>query len=1222
MPTLATTFLHVMDVSSTHRQLTEITDSGLFERLANAVLREEVALCRNLSQLGVNEQGKTIKGPMDAFSYATDDGQTRMLAVHHTTCNSRALRSKWLGEPDGDLHKSLHEWKSRKKATPTLEATVILTSNREPDQGLLGDIQSAASGAGIEVMVKPGSFFSHFLDFDPRGQWIRTSFLGIEPSLLSEALLRDLSKESLATHPPQDDPRLWVDRSIDRRIKGDHETRIQFVLGHSGVGKTVACLKAIRQHVEEGGYGLVLDAEVLQQSLSINDSVDRTLRHLQPSLLPGCGSTALSLASEHVQLLIVVEDLNRSPYPARLLEKLTAWSASVSRAGRGARWRVLCPVWPKTLLLIGDNARQIVEDSSVFVQSFSKEEAVRAVMECRQILDRSGATEIASALGFDPLLIALHRDTDSAPNPSTVIDSYITGALQRLAASPDTYTAGEYRIALRELSMQMLVRKQMEPRFTEVAQWLSGNPDIVKALRDLLKLQSILRPAGVARDERIGFRHDRVRDHLLADAITDAVSRDSLPHSVTSEPYFAEIIGLGTARAEAGNEVFDDLARVNPLALFWTLKHHMVASTGEPRNSIEAAMKWANSGVWKKPSNRALSFAVLKVLAQCDGPHVRQMCEMFGRHFRDDWSLRGRFRNGDISAGVSLCSILHPSVRWEGHVETIEHASQHLGPELVSGLKEILSRTDLNESRRSGALRLAGFVADPALGKALHECWQRESSKGELLADYFWACSQCCGDNPSILLEALVDAWGNMPDEDKDSYGSPRTLFGADQLQSAFREKVPERAVAYFIERASSPELRWPILVMLNGIDHPDAIEFLVRELAQQDKELEDTGQFSPFSLTAVNEWSRRERYGRAPMSSASRQRLRDLWSCGNNGKHLQRRALRFWAASVAKDDISILRTINSDSSIGNLALFERLRRGDMQAIPALLERLETGESQYWWQAGRYLWSQELTKCLDRALARRAEKLTSTEHDSSQDQDWILSERLLELSTVSAERLLMTHWSGLRYAHDYVLCALYLATPHTLERAREVIDSHTNPKSVLKYLGFRWGLKVEGRRGVTRLPQMQGLEPYLGLLSEIDVSELWGTCNKNGWWAWRREHLDEFAKAGGMRLVDDAAALGELDRALARDGPFFPMDHWARSYLETGSSLEQMMELMPGWLSERSEKKALLMVADLVERFGEKPHLRVLRCHSLAGTEFGQDVIQNADFQLRWRCLS
>ena len=456
---------------------------------------------------------------------------------------------------------------------------------------------------------------------------------------------------------------------------------------------------------------------------------------------------------------------------------------------------------------------------------------------------------------------------------------------------------------------------------------------------------------------------------------------------------------MAIARSGVALGAIDKVVEANPLALFCALRHCSNPKGGSAQHVIKASKRWAEGGAWRDPLNEALRTAVLRVLAEFNGPHIRGLCETIGRDFPDQWSLRGRFRNGDLSAGVGLCALLPPGVGWAGHEELIDHVVTKGGSRLIVALGDILRNRDLPEAARRGALRLAGFVASPELAGVLRESWVSDFPRAELLSDFFWACSQCCGDDPVSLLEPIVDAWAAMSDEDEGGFGSPRVRFGAHKLRWAFRDRVPKMAVSYFLQRAKSPELRWPLLVMLNGIDNPDAVEFVVRELAQQDERLEATGHFSPFAATAVDEWSRRQNSrssnGRtvghrgSPMSWASRERLRELWSCDDSGKHLRRRALRFWCATVAGGDVSVLRTLDTSSEIGSLALFERLRRSDRMAIPALLEKLDSGRTGYWWQAGRYVWADELTDCLDRALARRADELTDAEADETHDLDWI-----------------------------------------------------------------------------------------------------------------------------------------------------------------------------------------------------------------------------------------
>ena len=202
----------------------------------------------------------------------------------------------------------------------------------------------------------------------------------------------------------------------------------------------------------------------------------------------------------------------------------------------------------------------------------------------------------------------------------------------------------------------------------------------------------------------------------------------------------------------------------------------------------------------------------------------------------------------------------------------------------------ILRRRDLSETRRRGALRLAGFVGSRKLGAPLRDAWRQDESRLELISDYLWASAQCCGEEPSVSLGPMVDAWAAMSDENDRHMGSPRAQLG-DVMGWAFRYRVPHGAMAYFLERARDPELRWPLTLMLRSIDHPGAIKFVVKEMAGVDERTEVTGGFWPFARTAMDEWGRRQRDGYGPMSSTSRDRLREIWSSADIGGHLRRRA-------------------------------------------------------------------------------------------------------------------------------------------------------------------------------------------------------------------------------------------------------------------------------------------------------------------------------------------
>lgn len=1011
-----------MDNNDTIRRLDQVTDEGLFERLATAVLREQDPRCRRLAHVGVNAEGKTVKSPSDGVVYISDEGSRRMVAVHHTTCQRDQLRHKWLSEPEGDLPKTLRVLHEQQNRIPELQATLILTTNREPRERLIHDVQATGHKAGIDVEIYTGSSIAHFLDSEPRGQWFREKYLDIAQTQLSRELLLDLSVKCIEDALP--DSEWWVQRDFDEQLVS--QSPVSFIVGESGMGKTVTCRKCLEAHVADGGFGLLVRAEVLEEARSLAGAVDTILRELHPPLSASAGREALSMASEATPLLVVVEDVNRSASPAGLLEKLVAWSRTAQGSSEAPHWRVLCPVWPRTTALLSDSVQQSVTNSSIWLSCFTEEEGIAAIQRRRtEPLSVLDAKAIATALGYDPLLIALHGDGDSDPKPNAVIQVFLTRRLARLATDGGRYTAGEYWLALRSLSFQLLERKQLEPEFTDVVEWMGGQPGLIDKVREVVGLREIAWLSGPVERERVVFRHDRVRDHLLADAIEYALKRGELNPTVMSDPYFSEVIGMALPRGDMPMVVIDQVAAQNPLALFAAMRYFRQSRTEGQRYIIDASMVLADSGALGNLRNRSLRQAALRILADCEGPHVRRLCKQISDDGLDSWALHARFRNGDLSAGIQLCALCEPGVSWVGHVELIEHVLRNLGDGLLRALDNILRRRALVRTARSGALRLAGYASNPFLAEALQESWRVGGERQELLSDYLWACSQCCGEQPAQLLGPILDEWAAMPEEDVNGLGSPRVRFGADRIRWAFRDRVPDRAIGYFLERAVEPELRWPLLVMLNGIDDPDAVEFVVRGLARQDEELEGTGRWSPFAMSAKDEWRRRPKHGGAPMKTASRHRLRELWSSDGENWRLRRRALEFWCATLARGDNAVLKSVDTTSAIGDVALFERLRRGDQTAIRGLLEKLEGDGGRYWWQAGRYLWSDDLTECVDRALGRLASEPPGRKGELSDDL-WMLPELLMRLAPATAERLIKRHWTGLSCLAEYVQTALYL----------------------------------------------------------------------------------------------------------------------------------------------------------------------------------------------------
>lgn len=84
---------------TTLQALAAITDEGLFERLATAILRDANPTYRPLVHTGVNVAGKTVKSPLDGICFVPNSDPPHLIAVHHTITARDDLEKKWLHDP-------------------------------------------------------------------------------------------------------------------------------------------------------------------------------------------------------------------------------------------------------------------------------------------------------------------------------------------------------------------------------------------------------------------------------------------------------------------------------------------------------------------------------------------------------------------------------------------------------------------------------------------------------------------------------------------------------------------------------------------------------------------------------------------------------------------------------------------------------------------------------------------------------------------------------------------------------------------------------------------------------------------------------------------------------------------------------------------------------------------------------------------------------------------
>jgi hypothetical protein len=1207
-----------MSIRNSTQALAEMTDEGLFERVATAVLRIADPRCIAISHPGVIASGKTRKAPLDGVGFVPGAKPAHLVAIHHTTTAARELKNKWLHDPatvkprtargqptapPGDLIKTASIVREERKRTPDLKATLILTSNEEPDEAVVRDVMAAGAAYEIDIDVWSRSRLAHTLDTTAAGQWVRWKELGIEQELMSSELMVQLSKESLRACQPFDDPRGWVLRQVDHELRSTRRT-VNFVVAESGLGKTVAAYRTLREHVDRSGYGLILPHDLVEQSNTIEQALSAAVRQLHPQLAPG--QSPLSVCSPNRPLLILVEDINRSGQPERLAVKIARWglNSRVSEGQSAGSWVLFCPVWPRVLALMDEQTRKATEQMLIPLDPMTEAEAQQAVIARADLGGKSisavQADKISRALGQDPLLIALH-DFDHDPEAHSVLSQFVERALER-AQEVGNDTSADLRNALLEVAVQILRRRRLELFWHELVSW-GFSEETLARVRQAARNREVVRLSGPSTNLALLFRHDRVRDWFLVEAV--AAMGDELSDGILGEPFFAEVLGAAIVRQRAPPTLLGHVCQLNPLSLFHALRECVPSSVAERAGIVGAITDWlavpTNFGV----AHRQLCGEALAALEDTEGPEVVGLVNKFP--YRTRAGQLARLRNGDVSGGVELCLTTEPGIGDSLRDRHIEHAKLKFGGQLILAVDRLLRRVDLSDPWRKGLLRFAGHLRDARLGVAIEICWSCDPSREERLRDYLWAFAQTCETDTAVrYLEPVCAAWAALPDGPEGR--GLRNQLAANELRFAFQREVPNRALDYFLARARSPDLRWPITYMLHGIDNPRVVEFVATELARR------AGSGSSILSGLVSDhWRRAQEDGR-PMSVESRRQLLEIWRNSSIDSFQRRTAFVIWAATNDPSDLKILQDAAGDVDLFDLVLAQRRDRADQLVVPDLVEKIRDRDPGHWWwfNADR-VWGPELAETLDYVLSWRRDHVDH--HWGAAIEEDTETQKIITLLPALTETVLHKHWDHLRFSSLFIQAALYVGSPALRDLVAASVASAPVPATLFRDLASGWHIREFGHPGVTLQCQILVLEPYLDFLAELDLFYLADACNRKGWFQLRQRFFDHRVKA--YRVAWSPSGAAKRFDHISKHKLFFDRDF--DNDLHLGVSWSDYLEAMCDWVAERRTLEALQVLANAVAYKGSRADLQKLEIYDDMPRELAEALIEDVNFAVRRR---
>ena len=1213
----------------TRERLSDITDEGLFEHVAAGVLRIAEPVFHGMVETGTNVRGQTIADPADGILYTTaHDGERLAIIAHHTITRKATLRSKWLDPTDGDVVKAIRLFESASARIGERKRILVLTCSVEPDSALVTDIEVVATDHGLTIELWPGSRLAHVLDVDPDGQWLRHQSLGMPQQRLSSDLLEKIAKQTIEDARPLGDPAEYVPRKLSKQLDDRFARNDDLVLvqGRSGTGKSVLCYDWAKRVEARDGVCVILNEEILAASSSLEEALARMLKAHAPGLSETSFQNAVAEVSGASGVFLWIEDVNRSRAPIDLIRKLFRWTASSS--GREAdkrkhfypRLKILCPVWPEHIQAMTRDERAKIDRSSLYVADYSSDEATEAVLRRAQTqsvtLTRLQAYEAARALNYDPLLIGLAADWEKL-DPSSIIGVYVDDALARLAADGQ-YRKSEYRQCLLLLSAHMLTARVLSPAFDNTIEVMRRNGQ-EERFRRLIHDGAIISIDG---GERLRFRHDRVRDFILVEQVVALIQDNADISEILRDPFLAEIIGAAVFSQAASADVEALCDAISPLALFHVYARAVRGKSDLRPKIFRLCERWlASSGFLTGPKSQM--YAIQSVLAQLDGADVRCLLEAAGEHsfIREE----GLARNGCVKSAAAFCYHHDPYTISPRRDALLSHLRSTSGENWVREVAAYLAEFDGSEKLEQGALYLAGEVGEAELIAPLERRWSAHVAAGRpLTAGMLHAAIRCAAGRDDALVEEIVRAWANLPEKDEErEYSNPRYYVSHYALGGAVRRDPSDRIIGYLLTLPQRfPELKNCVASILESADHPDAVKYIARAVAEVDRRCEGTDYFNLWGMHFADHWGRIRDRGARQMSAPSRAALKTEWEDQDNDIWVRRRAFDLWSARLNQGDSKELAS-SPPKGLEDRALSARLRNRDASAKPELARMILKEENDwYWLQFVLYVDTHGLEDVIRELFAKRR-RFFEEEPEGYFRADDILPQLLGDRDDEFALHTILGNWDQVQYKKNYVIALLYLATPESLAAAKAAIEQSDEPKKILEFFDSRIGIKTYNRSGIKRREQIEAVLPYFEHLSGLAKWSLWETCNDRGWFEWRRAYLDplfSFPADRNFARIDEAEDFRWLDERLAQDRRFRSEAHyWAESRIKAGISTGELVLRAARYSYSRRTIDAYRFLCDVIAEHGKRCDCELLE-NDWARTDKDLRVEkETAEFSVRLR---
>ena len=238
----------------------------------------------------------------------------------------------------------------------------------------------------------------------------------------------------------------------------------------------------------------------------------------------------------------------------RLERRRNARGGSTGKAISSSAALTIVPIWPEWVRTSPNCFGTLVGCGPLSVGELNLEEGIELIRRAVPSICSEEAAGYVEQLGHDPFNVGLFGttccgDIDPARLGQLVVDvigNFIETHLREAAANnAQGLLLAELREGLYPLGEEILLLRNLSPKWSEVSAIFAGQPRTIDALRAILRREHIAR----IDNGYVVFRHDRLRERILVDAMDRLFRYPSPPEDVIADPYFAGITGQALARA-------------------------------------------------------------------------------------------------------------------------------------------------------------------------------------------------------------------------------------------------------------------------------------------------------------------------------------------------------------------------------------------------------------------------------------------------------------------------------------------------------------------------------------------------------------------------------------------------------------------------------------------------------------------------------------------------